>query len=384
MHAGRVRDCGGARPLALAEPAAGVGRAPHEPLAGERDASQPWTASKRWPWMVIRLLLSVGFVVIVLRSAGVKDVGLLLARSLERWPGLVLAALLPGFSLFLAGQRLRILLAAHSVRPSLRTLVAAQLVGTFFNLMMPSTISGDLARSWWISKPVRSMATSVAVVGLDRILSIAGASGLALGAIWLVPPGAGQAGAMIQALLATVIALSAAVVLLGPSAGGAWQRRTISRLRLGRIYRMLGRLRAALLVNRAHPRRLVWACALSLAIHVVIVVQYVILATSLGPGVSAWRLAAVIPLVTVVTMIPVTINGIGLREMSLAALGAAAGLDGADAIAVSWYVVAISVGYGLLGGLIYLRGRDAHDLPLRAEGSAGTAGHDVGRGRSAS
>jgi uncharacterized protein (TIRG00374 family) len=306
--------------------------------------------------MVLKLLLSGGLLAFVLRDAGISDIGRLFERSFDRWPALAVAALLPAVSLVVAGVRWRMLLAPHGSRPSLGLLVRAQLVGTFYNMLMPSTVGGDLARGWWISRDVRSTAVSLAVVGVDRVLSIVGAAVLALGALWLLPQSAGGASRTVQTVSVALVGLAAAVVIRGlfrsEARAGKWSAPKL----LPRARDVLGRLRAAFLVNRAQPRQLAGACALSVAVHLIIVLQYVILAKSLGSNAPAWHLAAIIPLVTVVTMIPVTINGIGLRETALAALGAPIGLAAADAVAVAWYVVTISFGYGIIGGLIHVGG----------------------------
>ena len=94
-----------------------------------------------------------------------------------------------------------------------------------------------------------------------------------------------------------------------------------------------------------------------MAIQILIIIQYKVLAVALGIDVSPWGLAVVIPIVTVVALIPVTINGIGLRESSLAVLGAMLGLTVADAVALGWLVWAAALFYGVVGGFVHLLGR---------------------------
>ena len=65
----------------------------------------------------------------------------------------------------------------------------------------------------------------------------------------------------------------------------------------------------------------------------------------------------VIPVVMLISMIPVTINGIGLRESSLVMLGAPFGLNASSAVALACAFVAITFVYALLGALVQLRVR---------------------------
>jgi hypothetical protein len=52
-------------------------------------------------------------------------------------------------------------------------------------------------------------------------------------------------------------------------------------------------------------------------------------------------------------MLPVSINGIGLRENALAAMLGWYGVAAADAVALAWLVYLSSLLLGMIGGIVY-------------------------------
>jgi hypothetical protein len=53
-------------------------------------------------------------------------------------------------------------------------------------------------------------------------------------------------------------------------------------------------------------------------------------------------------------MIPITINGIGLRENALNTLAGPLGVGTANAVSLAWAFFVIRTAYGLIGGIVQL------------------------------
>jgi glycosyltransferase 2 family protein len=67
----------------------------------------------------------------------------------------------------------------------------------------------------------------------------------------------------------------------------------------------------------------------------------------------------VVPAVVVASYVPVSISGIGVREVALVELFGQAGVPAAGALTVSLLIFAISMVLSLAGGLVYLSGTKA-------------------------
>ncbi len=299
----------------------------------------------------------------VLRRIAFAELLELFNAGVANWPLLLVALALPILGLLSAAMRWQLLLAGQNSKPPIRTLFTALLVGSFYNQLFPSTIGGDVARSWWVAKPIGSQLLSMTVVGLDRAIGLIGISATALLAAAAAPSVARQVPEAWTAMAIGVVLVSGAISFARSTARSP-RRLSFSSPRLQKLKEKASTIYPALAAYRTRRRHLLAAVFWSMAIQILIIIQYKVLAVALGIDVSPWGLAVVIPIVTVVALIPVTINGIGLRESSLAVLGGMLGLTVADAVALGWLVWAAALFYGVVGGFVHLLGR----RPLASQG----------------
>ena len=140
---------------------------PAGPVAKARAALRRWAS-----W--IRFAVSAGLIYLILLQTSLAEIAGLVEQSLERWPVLLVALLLPGIGVGISALRWGVLLNGLGARPRLRSLYYAILVGTFFNQVLPSTIGGDVARGLLLQRSIGSATLSLAVVGLDRLIGVLG------------------------------------------------------------------------------------------------------------------------------------------------------------------------------------------------------------------
>jgi len=195
-------------------------------------------------------------------------------------------------------------------------------------------------------------------VVLERILSLGALGAIGLMALPMIPldEDRGRLGVALVALNACFL-LGCAAVLVGPS----------NRL-LRRAIRPLGRFSArlagtgdraleavALLARR--PSLLTSAFVLSFVIQALAIVTTFALAAPLDTTVELHWYAVIVPFVTLVTLLPVSIGGAGLRESLYVGLLGAVGMRSDVALSLSLSVFAVSMAWAAVGGLIFLVGR---------------------------
>jgi uncharacterized membrane protein YbhN (UPF0104 family) len=96
---------------------------------------------------------------------------------------------------------------------------------------------------------------------------------------------------------------------------------------------------------------------LSIAAQVIVVVAVYLIGRSLGMAVSFWYFFLIVPLVGLVESVPVSIYGIGLRDVSYVYLLGLAGVPRPQSLSLSVLYVVLTVFYALFGGLVFaLRG----------------------------
>ncbi len=278
-----------------------------------------------------------------------------LAQSYERLDaGLVAAALVLMFAqLALAAWRWAIV--ARTIDAPLPAAGVARLVaiGQFFNQTLPSAIGGDAVRAWLATRYGLSFARAAVSVIVDRLAAL-------LTLILLI-------GAMLPAFYARVdqraVRLVLTLLVLGATFGfllivlfGPYLERKIALWRDARPFVGVSTALARVLTAAASAP-LVFA--LSLGVHVLVAAVVLVLAWSLRLDVGLVDCLVIVPPVVLVTMVPVSIAGWGVREGAMVVGFGLIGVAPADALALSIAFGLLQIAAGLPGGLIWLVERPA-------------------------
>jgi uncharacterized membrane protein YbhN (UPF0104 family) len=247
--------------------------------------------------------------------------------------------------LVVSAIRWKVLLRAAGVPMPLASAVRLYFVSFFFNFLLPTSVGGDVVRAMGASAraPLPVVAGTILV---ERFLGFGCLLVIGLAASLLVPSLATARGALLAATGA--FAAGGLVLALAP----------LPEARPGGLPgRVLGGLRSTALEFRSfgfHPRALVAGTLLSLVWQGALVLANVLLSDGLGGVASLRTLAAVVPVVQAVTMIPVSFGGLGLREMGYEFFFASAGLDPAHGVALGACFLGVSVALAVKGGLVQL------------------------------
>jgi uncharacterized protein (TIRG00374 family) len=316
--------------------------------------------ARRFRWTLLRIAVSVILLTLLLQRITLAELSEAFARGLANWPLLLLAFALPLVGLTLAAGRWQKLMVVQGDHIPLRRYLTAMLVGAFYNQTLPSTVGGDLARGVWMTERGESPLVNLAVVTLDRAIGVFSLVLLALFCA-LASPAVRQIVPALWVVPASLAALALVLGLLASRHARALGDRLFSRGLLQQYRDKAVLVFDTLRAYRDQKAVLFLAVLLSVALQLAIVFQVLVLATALDLQVPMWELALIVPVVTLVSMLPVTVNGLGLREGTFAVLGASFGISTADAVALGWLTVAIAVGYGIWGGILHLRGRDRRE-----------------------
>ncbi|MCP5352409.1 MAG: flippase-like domain-containing protein [Chromatiales bacterium] len=133
---------------------------------------------------------------------------------------------------------------------------------------------------------------------------------------------------------------------------GTWTRRQLARLwRAIRVYRDLGR------------GELLQIVSLYVLYYLFLVTTGWIVAASMDLPLTWMQMAWVRPVVFLLTLFPLTVNGMGIREISFVGLLGLYGIDSGSAFALGLSLSAVHIVIGALGGLLELRLRWASRRP---------------------
>jgi len=138
---------------------------------GEGNVSPPqqplW---RRLVKYILRPVVSIGLLTFLLLNVDLQELGSTLGRINVLWFLAALAALLAARSIL--ALRWVLLLRARGTRLSLWRAIQINLIGSFFNTSLPSTIGGDVVRAHRLAVPKRINCGSVYAISPCLIRSI--------------------------------------------------------------------------------------------------------------------------------------------------------------------------------------------------------------------
>jgi uncharacterized protein (TIRG00374 family) len=265
--------------------------------------------------------------------------------------------------------RWHVLLRAGGVSVSYRCAAEQFFIGSFVNSFIPSTVGGDVARGYRLGREHGFHAVAASIV-LDRVLGIGLLSALAALAMWMapIPDAAYRTVETIMALVA--LGAGCGLVLMIAGTGGLSRRL----LRFGP--------RAALVAGHVERFRHECGSARNPAVFAkaaVAVVGYFVLLTlayewfldlQVGHVVAFVSVLAVVAAASALSNIPVSINGLGLREQLHVVLLHALGVPKEPAVAISLLVFMHAWMLSLAGGVFWMRTRAVAEVATDAAEAA--------------
>ena len=256
--------------------------------------------------------------------------------------------------------RWHLLLEAQGISVPASTLFGSYLVALFFNNFLPSNIGGDVIRIRDSAKFARSRTLATTVILADRVIGlIALVLVAALGAT-MVASMAGHVPSPIWpswlwAGFVLAAMASAPAVLAPAGVGRLLQPLTV--LHPEWIGDRIDSLTAALERFRDRPAAIASCFCGAVFVQATVVVFYIAVARALHVQVAPWDLAVIVPLSFVVQMLPVSVNGFGVREATFSFYFTRVGLPIESALLVSLVATALVMLFSVIGaGVWFARG----------------------------
>ena len=249
-----------------------------------------------------------------------------------------------------------LLLDAQGVHLQPRALTESFLVATFFNNFLPSNIGGDVVRIADTARPARSRTLAASVVLVDRGIGLLGLVLLAaIAATFATYSGAAQGPVPSSALWAgfvVAMAISAPAVIAPQGVERLLQPLRV--LHPDWVGTRLQQLTGVFTRFRAAPGALVGCFVGALVVQALLVAFYAAVAHSIRVPVSPWHMAVVVPVSFLVQMLPISLNGFGVREATFSFYFTRLGLPIEAALVVSLVGAGLVMVFSLSGAAVYV------------------------------
>jgi len=305
--------------------------------------------------------LAVSIVLLAILLSRVDMAGLLASARSASIAWLLVALGLYGVTVAAATWRWHLLLDLQDVQLPRRTLLGSYLVANFFNNFLPSNIGGDVVRIRDTARPAGSKTLATTIVLVDRILGLMGLVLVAALGATMAATAQGQPASpiwpswlwagFIVAVVVTVPALMAPVRfsrLLQP----------LTIVHPTWVGERIDKFTAALVRFRERPIALAGCFTAAVAVQALLVVYYLAVVYALHIQVTALELAVIVPISFVVQLLPISVNGFGVREAAFSVYFARLHLPIQSAVLLSLMATVLIMFFSLTGAAVYVsRGR---------------------------
>ena len=229
------------------------------------------------------------------------------------------------------------------------------MIGMFFNLFMLGSTGGDVVKMFLTMREARdNKAAALLSVFMDRVIGMMALILISLGFLYFRYDKLSDSAAS-ATLLTTLLWLlaGAVVVIVGMFVGSAfgWVHYLPQWTPLrGRIVEVS----AACHVYAKGWRQTIWAFLVSFPLFAVFFITFYCAARAYTDVLGLVDVFSVLPIVAVITAIPISVSGIGLRESLFVSLLAPFGVGAAVATLISVSGFLINTVGSLAGGLVFL------------------------------
>jgi uncharacterized protein (TIRG00374 family) len=294
---------------------------------------------------IVKAILSVSLIAYLFTSVGIAD----MADRLRMFSFGIAAMILLLLCLyhFIAAIRWKIILRALGCRVSTVEVTRITFVAAFFNQFLPTSVASDALRIFELSRAGHGVGLSTNSVILERgvslmTLTLFSAIGLTF---W---PGELPQGArgISWLLFVSMAGLFLAILFM--------DRIFTGRFRTVRVYVAISQFSADMRKTLYRVECVAPILGTAFVNQAILAYVVFIIAKGLGIPLSAFDCAMLLPVVTLVTALPISLAGWGVREMAMVTTFGYAAVPSSDALLVSIGLALFSLLAALPGGPMWL------------------------------
>jgi uncharacterized protein (TIRG00374 family) len=307
--------------------------------------------SKRWFVTAGKCVISSLLMLWLLTGTSLHDIGAALRAA--HFPTLFLAFSLHFLGCFISVMRWRLLLLAQHITVPLSFLLKSYMVAIFFNNLLPSTIGGDVVRIRDTCRRGNNRGGAIAAVFLDRLLGIFVLMGFVLLSLFLSEKFSFYVSYLpiwTIIVVLSVVAFAASFLL--------FYRKIMLFINKFKLLSKPGDFIEKSIQNllsfRENKKIIITSIILSLILQINVVIYYFLISSGVGLSVTMNEFFIIIPVTVFTMMLPVSINGVGLRENIFVLTLSIYSVPKHSSIAMAWIDYAMVLLLGIIGGVVYM------------------------------
>lgn len=300
--------------------------------------------------LILRIGISAGIIAYIFSRPDTSFSKIAAAIKDIKIPWLVTALLSYKAAILLSSYRWQMLMKTQNIQVSYSHALGLNYLGCFFNNFMLSLTGGDIVKAYYASKlSSAKKAEAATIVFVDRFVGMAGLMVMGLAAALF-----GIGNQKVHSAAAVIFC----AVLLFVLVGVLTFNKTVAK-KFGKyightgIKGTLKKIYDAIYFYKSKKKVLLLAFGLSLLIWICLILINFQLAKGLGIELSTKYYFIFIPVINIISAVPITISGWGLREQMYKQFFVPVGVDAGVAISLSVAYALTMLLWSLVGGVLY-------------------------------
>ncbi len=319
-------------------------------MTDHTEASRAVSRKKRGFGFYLKSLISIALIVYIFHRVGLENVWQqvrharpdLLAVSLAITPVLVLVS----------AWKWQLILRAQKIRMSLIRLFWLYIVGYFFNTVLPTNVGGDVVRAYALGKSTGKNAQAFSSVFVERFTGLTVLLFMALIAFFVAIRELWDP-RLTSALVVCVLGYITLLVMVLTPRLLSWVSSCINISVVRKVFDKLHAFQDAILELRHAPGVIVITILNSFLFYGVAVLNVYVSSHAFHAQMSIQDAFILTPIILVITMIPISVGGIGLSESAYVFGFSRMGLVGAVGLSVALFMRVKALLAGAVGGIYY-------------------------------
>lgn len=295
--------------------------------------------------LIVRIIISIVLLYFLLKQASLTDITSALLKADHKLMFL-------GIALYILGQVLsaykwKILAEAIGFKNKTMEYFDYYFIGMFFNLFLPTTVGGDVAKCYYLSENDDRDRRSPAIYSVlaDRYSGVAVIVWMATIAMF-TPMGSSVA----IGYKLFMLAMSVLILIISPT----------FTLFMHTFFKRKKWVRTMLKDTKVYfndPKLIIKVLTWSLVFHCIVISIHIVIATAIGIKIPPQYFFIIYPMSAMAGFIPVAFNGLGPREAAYIIFFGYAGINHSQSMAFSivWFATVLIA--SLTGILFYIKGK---------------------------
>lgn len=247
----------------------------------------------------------------------------------------------------------KILLKAQSIKgPGFLRLWALYHVGAFFSNFLPTEVGGDLVRSYAVGKESGKQSESLAAVAMERITGLLGVVIYAVVGLFLNKNLAYSLN-LTYLVYGFLMCLIIVISIFSNRRLAKWVKNRIYFKQTQKVINKCQSIYEAFYLYKRDYRILFQTMGISMIFQLYAVWYTFALMRCLQLNPSFTQLLLIVPVITLVGMVPITINSIGIREGAFVYIFTYIGVSGSQSLALALVYRIGLLMPSLVGGIFY-------------------------------